>query len=69
MKEGLIAAIDCGTQSARVLLFDCKGNLVAKMKSEFEPYVSAHPGWAEQNPEVYFDAICQACNELALSSS
>ncbi len=68
MKEGLIAAIDCGTQSARVLLFDCKGNLVAKMKSEFEPYVSAHPGWAEQNPEVYFDAICQACNELALSA-
>lgn len=68
MKQGLIVSIDCGTQSARALLFDCRGSLVAKGKAEFEPYFSTQPGWAEQDPEVYFDAICKACHDLASSA-
>ena len=30
----------------------------------FEPYVSLHAGWAEQDPEVYWNALKQACNLL-----
>ena len=62
--DGLILSIDCGTQSVRALLFDRGGNLLGKEKVEFEPYVSTQPGWAEQNPEVYWDSACTACQSL-----
>jgi sugar (pentulose or hexulose) kinase len=59
-----ILAIDNGTQSVRALLFDLKGNLVAKSRVPLEPYFSEHPGWAEQHPEYYWDSLCQACRQL-----
>lgn len=62
--DGLILSIDCGTQSVRVLLFDRTGNLLAKAKEEFEPYYSTQPGWAEQNPEVYWNSTCTACQRV-----
>ncbi|MBI5668574.1 MAG: FGGY-family carbohydrate kinase [Chloroflexi bacterium] len=59
-----ILAIDNGTQSVRALLFDLKGNLVTKARVPIEPYFSRHPGWAEQEPSVYWDATCRACQQL-----
>lgn len=59
-----ILAIDNGTQSVRALLFDLRGNLVAKSRVPIEPYVSQQPGWAEQDAEVFWQAVCQACQEL-----
>lgn len=63
MRENLLA-IDCGTQSVRALLFDPRGNLLAKSKILIEPYYSENPGWSEQVPEVFWKALCQACHEL-----
>jgi sugar (pentulose or hexulose) kinase len=62
--DGLILAIDCGTQSVRALLFDRGGNLLAKAKEEFEPYYSTQPGWAEIDPEVYWNSACAACRRV-----
>jgi len=59
-----ILAIDCGTQSVRAILFDGRGNRVAAARSRFIPYVSPRPGWAEQHPSVYWDALCRACRTL-----
>jgi sugar (pentulose or hexulose) kinase len=59
-----ILAIDHGTQSVRALLFDPSGELVAKQRVEVEPYVSPEPGWAEQDPEVYWSSLCEACGRL-----
>jgi len=59
-----LLAIDCGTQSVRALLFDLRGNLVAKEKVAIEPYFSVQPGWAEQDPQVYWKALCEACHRL-----
>jgi sugar (pentulose or hexulose) kinase len=59
-----ILAIDCGTQHVRALLFDLKGNLVARSCLEIEAYVSPQPGWAEQRPEYYWECLCQACQQL-----
>ena len=28
------------------------------------PYFSKHPGWAEQDPEVFWQSLCQACQDL-----
>jgi sugar (pentulose or hexulose) kinase len=59
-----LLAIDNGTQSVRALLFDPRGNLLAKARVPIEPYYSTAPGLAEQDPEVYWNALCKACQEL-----
>lgn len=59
-----ILAIDNGTQSVRALLFDLRGNLVAKVRVPLVPYVSPQPGWAEQDPDYYWQSLCQACQQL-----
>ncbi len=59
-----ILAIDAGTQSVRALLFDARGNLIAKNRVPIEPYTSAAPGLAEQRPEVFWEAVTQACRGL-----
>jgi len=57
-------AIDVGTQSVRAILFDPQGNLVAMGRVPIEPYVSPQPGWAGQDPEVWWAAIGEACRRL-----
>ncbi len=64
MNKDLILSIDNGTQSLKALIFDLKGQLLAKERVTFEPYFSEHPGWAEQYPDVFWDALCQACQRL-----
>lgn len=59
-----ILAIDHGTQSCRALLFDPNGNLLAKTKIDIEPYYSDQPGFAEQDPAVFWNALCEACQKL-----
>jgi len=59
-----ILAIDNGTQSVRALIFDLQGNLVAKKRVPIQPYYSKNPGWAEQDPDVFWNAVCQACQGL-----
>ena len=59
-----LLAIDSGTQSVRALLFDPRGRVVAKVRIPIEPYTSPAPGLAEQDPQVYWDALCQACQQL-----
>lgn len=63
MPENLLA-IDNGTQSVRALLFDPRGILLAKQRIPIEPYFSKAPGLAEQDPEVYWRALCAACQGL-----
>ncbi|MBN2501334.1 MAG: carbohydrate kinase, partial [Anaerolineales bacterium] len=64
MPKHNILAIDNGTQSVRALLFDPQGNLLAKTQIHIEPYYSDEPGLAEQDPAVFWDALCEACQKL-----
>ena len=59
-----LLAIDVGTQSVRALLFDPRGVPIATGRVPVEPYVSPQPGWAEQDPEVWWTAIGAACRRL-----
>jgi len=59
-----LLALDVGTQSVRALLFDPRGALVASGRVPIEPYVSPRPGWAEQDPEVWWAALGEACRRL-----
>jgi sugar (pentulose or hexulose) kinase len=56
-----LLAIDYGTQSVRALLFDPRGNLVARRRVDVEPYFSDRPGWAEQDPSSMWRWMCEAC--------
>ncbi|HOJ51090.1 MAG TPA: FGGY-family carbohydrate kinase [Syntrophales bacterium] len=60
----LILAIDHGTQSVRALVFDPRGRLMAKSRVFIEPYISPQPGWAEQDPDYYWEMVAQACQKL-----
>jgi len=62
--KDLLLAIDNGTQSLRALIFDLTGQLLAKKRVAFKPYFSENPGWAEQDPDVFWQALCQACQGL-----
>ncbi|WP_314408232.1 FGGY-family carbohydrate kinase [Pseudomonas kuykendallii] len=59
-----LLAIDNGTQSVRALLFDLSGNLLGKGKVELDPYYSAQPGWAEQDPDYFWASLGEACQKL-----
>jgi sugar (pentulose or hexulose) kinase len=62
--KDLILAVDNGTQSLKAILFDAEGNQLAKEQLFFDPYFSAQPGWAEQDPDVFWQALCSACQGL-----
>ncbi len=55
----LLLAIDGGTESVRVALFDGRGIMAG---SAAEPYATTfpHPGWAEQQPEEWWAALAKA---------
>jgi sugar (pentulose or hexulose) kinase len=63
MKDHILA-IDNGTQSVRAMIVDLKGNLVSKVKRPLVPYESPEPGWAEQDPDYYWQNLCAACQQL-----
>ena len=60
----LLLAIDNGTQSIRALAIDTSGTILAKARVPFEPYFSKHHGWAEQDPAIYWNGLCTACQNL-----
>jgi sugar (pentulose or hexulose) kinase len=64
MPAELLLAVDVGTQSVRALVFDLQGALLARARVPIEPYVSDAPGRAEQDPDVYWEAMGQACRQL-----
>lgn len=56
----LVLTFDMGTQSARALLVDPAGGIVEKVQKRYEtPYFSPQPDWAEQDPEFYWQSLCE----------
>ncbi len=68
-KNPLALTIDIGTQSCRTCLIDKQGNIVAIEKIKYEPtYVSKLKGYAEQNPDYYFDCIKTGLKNLCANN-
>ncbi|MEA4811133.1 MAG: FGGY-family carbohydrate kinase [Anaerolineaceae bacterium] len=64
MNADQVLAIDNGTQSVRAIIFDLRGNQIAKVRVPIEPYTSPQPGFAEQDPNLFWDAVCKALKQL-----
>ncbi|MCR5791125.1 MAG: xylulokinase [Lachnospiraceae bacterium] len=62
MKE-LLLGIDIGTSACKVAVFDLDGTVVAQTNQSYQVYYPQN-GYAEQNPEEWWDAICRGIREV-----
>jgi xylulokinase len=62
MKQ-FILAHDLGTTGNKASLYDSEGKLLGSSLSEYGT-VFEHAGWAEQNPEDWWQAVCSSTKQL-----
>ena len=65
MEKEYVLTMDFGTQSLRVSLIDSCGNFLICVKRKYEPsYFSSQSGYAEQDPDYYWNTLVDALKEL-----
>jgi|GEM_PF-1763 len=57
--KNVLLGIDIGTSSCKVVLFRPDGTVVAEESREYSVYYP-QPGWVEQDPEEWWEAVCGA---------
>ncbi|MCD8154589.1 MAG: xylulokinase [Clostridiales bacterium] len=62
MKKYLMG-IDIGTSACKAAIFDREGNVTASTAEEYPVYYPRE-GWAEQDPEDWWAAVCRAIKRL-----
>ena len=58
-----ILSHDIGTSSDKAVLVDFKGRVVATSHESYPTYYP-NPGWVEQNPEDYWNAVCVTSRKI-----
>ena len=62
-----VLTLDFGTQSVRTAIIDKNGDIKAIIKAKYEPaYFSKENGFAEQNPDYYWDLAKECLKKLAV---
>ena len=64
MTADRVLAIDVGTQSVRAMVFDAGGAMLARAKVPIAAYVAGSPGCCEEDADLYWRAIGEACRTL-----
>ena len=59
----LYIGIDLGTSAVKLVLMESGGN-IQKIVSKEYPLYFPHPGWSEQNPEDWWNAVQEGIREL-----
>ena len=62
MKSCLLG-IDIGTSACKAAVFDADGRVLASASGGYPTYY-ARPGWAEQNPDEWWDTLCGVLRSL-----
>ena len=61
-----LVGIDCGTQSAKVVIFDATGTVISSGQQSLRPMSRPHPGVALHPDDDLWDAIA-AASRLAMA--
>jgi xylulokinase len=67
MNVSHLLGIDLGTQSAKAMIIDGRGN-AAGLGTESYEFTIPRPGWAEQRPDTWYDAAASAIRRAVDSS-
>lgn len=59
----LLLGVDVGTSGTKTVLFTPDGQAVAEASRSY-PMTQLHPGWAEQDPALWWDAVRACLREL-----
>jgi xylulokinase len=62
-----LLGIDIGTSGTKSALFDVNGKLIAASLHEY-PLYQPQNGWAEQNPEDWWNAVVLSCRDILSES-
>lgn len=46
------------------MVFEPDGSVVAKAKIEYQPYTAPNPGWAEQDPNLFWSSVIEGCAQI-----
>jgi xylulokinase len=58
----MIIGLDVGTTGCKAVFFNNNGEIIWRSYQEY-PVEFPYPGWAEQDPERVWDAVCQVLIE------
>lgn len=64
-KLNLLIGVDLGTSETKAGLFDLEGNLLCLARREYPVLTGSGPGHAEQDPEIWWKAVCETLQEIA----
>src|SRR6266542_777791 len=67
MQLPCLIGLDLGTSSTKALLVDEAGTVLAWAREEY-PMHRPHPGWAENDPDDWVDAVAQATRRVVAAS-
>lgn len=59
----LFIGLDIGTSSAKGVLVDAQGHVIARASADY-PLLVPQPGWTEQDPEAWWNAVCHVSTQL-----
>jgi xylulokinase len=57
MEKSYVLSYDVGTGSVKTVIVDFEGNVVSVANAKY-PLLTPQAGWAEQEPEAYWEAVC-----------
>ena len=60
---GYLIGSDIGTQGTKTILIDTEGRVLSRAYREYD-VLTPKPGWAEQWPDVWFNALCETIREV-----
>lgn len=63
MKKSYLMGIDIGTSACKVAVFDRQGQVLASASGDYPVYYPRE-GWAEQDPEEWWSAVCGAVRQV-----
>ena len=58
MADRFIVSHDMGTSGDKAILVTVHGEIIGEAKAEY-PIYHPHPGWAEQDPEDWWNSVCR----------